>query len=557
MGTADFGPGAGTASLTRAGGSDSFVSKLARTGYLVETTEESETSKEHHKQASSIMSIIPPVMSKRRVAILVMTLLAITVSSVHPFSPTQARATGPTLRGVFFNPDLDGFPTDPWNWLLLYDNPTLTAVVNNELFDLVDRTGINFIDVHILMAHTRATAGVAPSDDDDSITDWANMSFMNNIVDFIDYCDSLGVVVELDLANNMWIPFSVDTANHLGNSPFWPQPDETPWTESIVWHTQIIEYVEANVANKDAIALWDMFGNYIFGAAEPVLWDRPEYPEIEQYTELYVKNVWPAFLAAGVRPKGAPIVLPILTDDPNWNSKPTAIRLSGISNLKSWIIDDLGMPPDYWVMSTYVKSDPADDGVYYIRGILDIIGWENVGKVISTDFKGAGHDLSGQHIDRSNLTPAEMYRWNFDRVMEYGFAGWWFWAYRDTGGATVALWGIRDLADNWREGLVAVVEQAANPLLDEPWDFDEAWVDFGYGGFERGKSTHPYSTLSEAIIRTTDNAVIKIKGGSSTSETPLIDTPKRLEAINGTVRIGDAGGRSTDNSPQSGFVSRD
>ena len=74
---------------------------------------------------------------------------------------------------------------------------------------------------------------------------------------------------------------------------------------------QVIEYVEARAAHPEAIAMWCMMGNYHLGAAEPVLWDDTNRPEIGKCTERFVKVVWPAFRAAGKRPKAAPILLPI------------------------------------------------------------------------------------------------------------------------------------------------------------------------------------------------------------------------------------------------------
>ena len=202
-----------------------------------------------------------------------------------------------------------------------------------------------------------------------------------------------------------------------------------------------------------------MFGHYQLGAAEPILWDTPWNPKIKVYTERFVKKVWPHFYRAGERPKGAPILLPILAG----KEATPSYRLSGFRNLKKWLVYDLNMPPDYWIMSTYVKSDPAADGFYYLKHIVEILGRKNANKIISTDFKGPGHENDDPPgvIDRSNLTGPEMLQWHFNKAKEYGFAGWWWWAYRDgaTPNGTPAYWGIRDDKDNWREDLVKVIAQ--------------------------------------------------------------------------------------------------
>ena len=77
-----------------------------------------------------------------------------------------------------------------------------------------------------------------------------------------------------------------------------------------------------------------MFGNYQYGGAEPVLWDTPWNPKIKVYTERFVKKVWPHFYRAGERPKGAPILLPILAG----KEATPSYRLSGFRNLKKWLV---------------------------------------------------------------------------------------------------------------------------------------------------------------------------------------------------------------------------
>jgi len=363
-----------------------------------------------------------------------------------------------TLRGAFFNPipkrNDPGFP-----WLRHYG--ACRKEVDAELAELVDKTGINFICIQLLIADTLKD-GKPTSHWGTSIGDWADPTVLDNLVSFLEYCHSLGVRVEIDLANNMWIPFTVDTTRHIAKSRWWPEPSAMPWVESIAWYTQTIEYVEQKVRHPEVIALWDMFGNYQLGGAEPCLWERTDCPEVIRWTEAFVKHVWPAFRKAGSRPKGAPIVLPILSNSDYWMQRSPTQRLSGVSNLKRWIVDDLKMPPDYWVMTTYVGSDPAADGFHYLKAIVEILGRENAGRIISTDFKGPGHDhdRSAAIVDARAMTGAQMLKWNFDKVDEYGFGGWWFWSYRDTKSGRT---GIRDIEGRWRESLIGTIRQGTKP----------------------------------------------------------------------------------------------
>jgi hypothetical protein len=355
---------------------------------------------------------------------------------------------------------LKGFHFNPWvsdeargdAWLTRYH--LQRDAVDRELQELVAKTGINFIDIQVLIPHTLAHPKQPPIDGMTNVEQWANMTFLQNLVDFLDACHATGVSVEIDLATNMWIPFSVDTAHHIAKSPWWPVPDDTPWTESIIWYTQIIQYVEERVRDSRVIAMWCMFGNYQLGGAEPVLWTFPSASQVHYYSELFVKHTWPRFCEAGQRPKAAPITLPILSNSDYWRERSTRQRLGAMVNLKKWLVDDLRRPPDYWIVSTYVRSDPAADGFAYLKGIVDIVGHENAGRIISTDFKGPGHDLSHAIVDASDLDGPARIRWNLDKVREYGFGGWWMWSYRDS--ATEQT-GIRDVGGNWKEDLVEVV----------------------------------------------------------------------------------------------------
>jgi hypothetical protein len=374
-------------------------------------------------------------------------------AAAPPRERTAAKVAPERLQGVHFNP-MSPSPPGTGHWLADYH--LIRERVSREVAELVDKTGINFLDVMVLIPTTLREKATPPSDDAREVSEWANMTTLNNLVAFLNDCHRLGVRVETDLACNLWVPFSVDNANHIGRSEWWPKPDDTPWTEAAVWYEQIIRYVEGAVAAPESIAFWTMMGNYQLGGAEPVTWDWPERPEVAAYTARFVKEVWPRFRRAARRPTGSPIMLPILADTPYWNAKSPEARLSSFRNLKRWLVDDLRMPPDYWVMSTYPCCDPATDGVAYLREIVRILGRRNAGRIISTDFKGAGHDLASCVVDKSRLSDADVLRWHFAKVSEYGFGGWWIWSYQDSPQAAT---GLRDLEGRWKPDLVRAVRE--------------------------------------------------------------------------------------------------
>ncbi|NPV46599.1 MAG: hypothetical protein HPY69_06560 [Armatimonadetes bacterium] len=357
------------------------------------------------------------------------------------------------LRGVHFNP-VSLSPPGTGHWLADYH--LIRPRVRGELSELVAATGLNFLDVMVLIPLTLRERAMSPADDAADVTAWANMRTLRNLVDFLDDCHRLGLAVEVDLATNQWIPYEVDTAHHIGQSEWWPEPDDTPWTEAAVWYEQIIRYVEAEVADPEAIAFWTMMGNYQLGGAEPVTWDWPEQPQVGEFAARFVREVWPRFCQAATRPVGSPIMLPILADTEYWNAKGPRARLSSVSNLKRWLVDDLKLPPDYWVMSTYPCCDPATDGFHYLREIVAILGRESAGRIISTDFKGAGHSTADTIVDKSGLSDADVLRWHFAKVDEYGFGGWWIWSYQDTPDNPT---GLRDLSGRWKTELVKVLRE--------------------------------------------------------------------------------------------------
>ena len=383
----------------------------------------------------------------------------VTVWIAGAAAPIAGHARGPApprWRGVFFNPQVAADPNFPW--LLHYGDHR--AKVRVALSDLKAAARINLVDVHILVPHS---LGVPARGNrvGERIEQWANIAFLDNVARFVDDCHEAGLAAELDLVDNRWVPHTVDPEEHIGKpgNPWWPVADETPWDESAEWYRQVIQHVESRALHAEAIALWCMMGNYHWGAAEPVLWDNRIRPEIALWTERFVKRVWPAFRTAGKRPKAAPILLPIFASGGYWEKRTPMERLSAFSNLKRWIVDDLRMPPDYWVMSAYPHCDPAPDGVRYLRKVVEILGRGDAGRILSTDLKGEGHEGETRDtiLSREGRTGAEMLRWHLAKCRQYGFAGWWIWSYQDTPASRT---GLRRLDGTWKEDLLREIVAA-------------------------------------------------------------------------------------------------
>lgn len=381
-------------------------------------------------------------------------------NSLNAFAVGNAPATPlPHLRGVYFNPlvkpDTPNFP-----WLLFY--PECRDQVSASLHELVAVTNVNLVDIFVCIAYSLKTPAQAPRTDQPP-EEWANPAYLDNVAAFVDDCHDAGLSAELDLVSNMWVPYSVDPKNQIGNSGYWPKPDETPWDESAMWYREMITAIEGRTKHPESIALWCMMGNYTLGSAEPCLWDREDNPAILSSTEQFVKKVWPVFRAAGKRPKAPPIMLPILANDATWSKKTPMERLSAFTNLKKWIVDDLALPPDYWVMTSYPLCDPAPDGFSYLHGIVEILGPENAARIISTDLKGPGHeDVRDCIVSTAGRSGPELLEWHYRKCAEYGFAGWWIWSYQDT---SEDHSGIRDIHRNWKRELVRSIKRQGTKKL--------------------------------------------------------------------------------------------
>ncbi|MCU0981245.1 MAG: hypothetical protein MUF25_19005 [Pirellulaceae bacterium] len=386
------------------------------------------------------------------------------------------------FRGVFFNPNIrhELFAGYPWPIFDPYGEE-YRAKIRATLKELADEADINLIDVFLPIPFTLAHPPQA-NRAGQPIEAWANTRYLDNVLAFIDDCHDAGISIAFDLADNRWIPYSIDSEHHIGcpGSTSWPVADDTPWDESATWYTAIITYIESRTRHPENIAMWGMMGHYQLGTAEPDLWGYPPNPAILDYTERFVKQVWPAFRAAGKRPKASPVMLPVFSNEgPYWSTATPETRLASFTHLKKWLVDDLRLPPDYWAMTTYPFCDPAPDGVHYLRRIVDILGKETASRIISTDLKGPGHD----HERRVSIVPAEgrsgreMLEWHFTKCKEYGFAGWWIYCYQDHeersdsqsddvrssddpgNGTREPQMGIRHADGAWKTDLIDVIKQ--------------------------------------------------------------------------------------------------
>jgi len=364
------------------------------------------------------------------------------------------------LRGVFFNPYIKS------NDILGYYSEYRAAVCG-ALRDLVNKN-INLITVYILVPYTLNNPAHPPLVKE-PITTWTseaekdlvffNTSYLKNVLLFVDDCHDAGISVEFDLADNRWVPYSVDPNNSIGKpGSCWPVADDTPWDEAATWYTDVICYIEAHTHHPETIAMWCMTGNYQLGGAEPVMWEINAKPAILKYTEKFVKNVWPAFVAAGKRPKTAPYAFPIFSNDAYWLTKTPEQRLVGFTNVKKWLVDDLKLPPDYWIMTTYANCNPAPDGFYYLRRIVEILGKDNASRIITSDFKAGGHEqeIQASIVPAGNYSASQRLRWNLQKCAEYGFAGWWIWSYQDN---DIDKSGIRNMDGTWKTDFMQIIKE--------------------------------------------------------------------------------------------------
>lgn len=120
-------------------------------------------------------------------------------------------------------------------------------------------------------------------------------------------------------------------------------------------------------------------------------------------------------------------------------------------------------------------------------------------------------------------------------------------------GTNPALWDTD--GDGIGDGVEA--DDGTDPLNDMDFTLKtEVWVEIDRTGTEKGTLAEPVSTLGRAVGMVASAGAVKFKNSGNLPETPLIDAPMTLEATAGSVRIGDSGGRKSEDGPQSGFVSR-
>ena len=92
---------------------------------------------------------------------------------------------------------------------------------------------------------------------------------------------------------------------------------------------------------------------------------------------------------------------------------------------------------------------------------MDILGPANAGRILSTDLKGEGHEEETRStiLSREGRTGIDLLRWHMAKCRDYGFAGWWMWAYQDT---TASKTGLRTLDGQWKGELVREIAKSRN-----------------------------------------------------------------------------------------------
>ena len=380
-----------------------------------------------------------------------------TPSGTMDASPHERRNIGITdgFRGVEFNPYVIHATFDGYMFPYFRDyDGAYREGIKAALRDLVDK-GFNYIAVWLCNLHTMKTSIGIGNKAGSPIEEWGNLNYLDSFALFLNDCYEADINVGVDLVDNRWVPYSVRPNEHIGKpGGWWPQASDEPWKEAATWYTEVIEYIEAKVMNTEVIAMWNMMGNFQWGASEPVLWDDLYENSIVEHTEIFVKYVWPQFVAAGTRPKGSPYVFPILSDNSYWMARTPLERLSGFINLHKWLVLDLGLPPDYWLMTTYAYCDPIDD-YNYLEKISEILGEGNDAKIITTDFK-LTEAFRGTIINPDGLSRQwpDMIKWHLDKADDYGYAGWWIWAYQDR---PDELTGLKDTDGNWKDGVLDAI----------------------------------------------------------------------------------------------------
>lgn len=84
---------------------------------------------------------------------------------------------------------------------------------------------------------------------------------------------------------------------------------------------------------------------------------------------------------------------------------------------------------------------------------MEILGGTQASRIVSTDLKGEGHEaeIRDTILKSEGRTGADLLRWRLAKCAEFGFAGWWMWAYQDTPSAKT---GLRMLDGRWKDTLL-------------------------------------------------------------------------------------------------------
>ena len=288
-------------------------------------------------------------------------------AAVDPQQPSQPSQTSPAhagqWRGVFFNPHVPhaAMAGYPWPVFKPYRD-AYRQQIRAALHQLADETHLNFIALFIPIPLRLAHPPQGPRRTS-RIAEWADMTYLDHVALFIDDCMRPDCRSELDLARQSGgaVQRRFGAAHRTPGNPVGPVADDTPWTKAATWYREVIEYVESRTQYPERIAMWCMMGNYQLGTAEPCLWNTDANPAILAHTREFVRSVWPVFRAAGSRPKAAPIMLPIFSNTEYWMRRTPEERLSALSNLKRWIVDELAQAPDYWLLDgvSLLRSAPT------------------------------------------------------------------------------------------------------------------------------------------------------------------------------------------------------
>ena len=303
---------------------------------------------------------------------------------------------------------------------------------------------------------------------------WPNPSDsqLENLADFINDVNSLGLQVILYLGNPGVIPNSKDLSSdpskrvHVGGHKagetingtilYWDVPyygvDYIDLAKQ--WHSKISNYLYRNLKNKNGITYLAINGcPFLPFATELCLMNDNNFAKISEFKN-YMSSVTQTLADLRQFPVGVSTYQSVWKDD--------AYKYDFLDNLKTYgIIDKL----TYIDITSYTGTK--------VDEIIKRIGERNRKKVILSDFQcyqtasDQGRQKYNDPIIQRNCMQSQA-----DLTSYSGLAGWWIWQYRSTNnmgqaGMDVSYFinsGLRD-GDNWRTPLLDVV--TAGPLKYE------------------------------------------------------------------------------------------